>query len=94
VALRLIVVMLVENGGPAHRIKFSPKQVNSLRSTAKVIQFERCQWGRLSENLDLEINPLTDFSLDGSDGPSLSPSSKLTEPKYSLCPGRLGVSHC
>jgi hypothetical protein len=62
----LIAAMFVENRGPADPIKFLPKQVNSLCSTAKVFQLERCQWGRLSKNLDLEINELTDFSLVGS----------------------------
>jgi hypothetical protein len=60
----LSAVMFMKDGGPANPIKFVSKQMKSLRSTAKIFQFERCQWGRLSKNSDLEINELTDFSLD------------------------------
>jgi hypothetical protein len=58
--------MFVENGGHADTVQFLPKQLNSFGSTATVFQFKGCQRRRPSENLDLEINESTDFSLDGS----------------------------
>jgi hypothetical protein len=62
----LIAVAFVENGSPADVVQFLPKPLNSFRSTTAIFQFKRCQSRRLSENLDLEINELTDFSLDSS----------------------------
>jgi len=56
----------LQNGGNTEPVKFLPKQLNSFGSTAAVFEFERCQRGWLSEDLDLEINQLMDFSLDGS----------------------------
>jgi hypothetical protein len=60
----LTAARFVENSGPANPIKLLPKQVNSLRSAAKVFQLERCQWRRLSEHLDLEVDEFADFSFD------------------------------
>jgi hypothetical protein len=52
------------NGGNTDLVKLLPKRLDSFGSTATVFQFESCQWRRLAENLDLEIDEFADFSLD------------------------------
>jgi len=53
------------DGRDTELVKLPPERIDFLGSAATVFQFEGRQRSQLTEDLDLKIYELADFSLDG-----------------------------